>query len=87
MRKTAKETVIETTVSVTQVTRKKFPVNKSKKSYEEDSKRLMKKILELIKQSDDPDLDTVSDICIRTNENGHLEVQIFQTEVIIDELN
>lgn len=81
----AKETTIVTTVEITQITNKRFPVNKKKGSYEKDAKVLLNKIFGLINVSQDEDLKTIQDIKISTNENGELSVQVFTTEVILDE--
>lgn len=73
--KKSKKTTIVTTVELTVVTDKKFPANKSQKSYEKDAQVLVGKIKDLLKK-----LDTVDDVSIVTREDGSLAVQVFKME-------
>lgn len=70
-----KITTIITSVQITQVTDKRFPANKSKKSYENDQKKLIATIEEILVKAGLAD-----DVTIITNEDGSLAVQVFKTE-------
>lgn len=74
-RKKVKKTTIVTTVELTVVTDKKFPANKSQKSYEKDAQALVVKIKDLLRE-----LNTVDDVSIVTREDGSLAVQVFKME-------